>query len=155
MFKDKISLGLFYSPSRDCINTAFVIEEFSFFCKYFFLQTLPNFFHTASIWLTLVLAIQRYIYVCHAPFARRFCTLPIVYRCVGYTLVVSALHQVPKMFDTDYHSVSTNRALDAKNKLNFRFVWISENREREVFFFGSIGPFVLSRPIQLSLIRRN
>ncbi|XP_050312242.1 sex peptide receptor [Anthonomus grandis grandis] len=65
-------------------------------------ESLPNMFHTASIWLTLVLAVQRYIYVCHAPLARRLCTLPNVYKCVGYTLVASSLHQLPRMFDTDY-----------------------------------------------------
>ncbi len=32
-------------------------------------------FHTASIWLTLALAVQRYIYVCHAPIARAWCTI--------------------------------------------------------------------------------
>ncbi|KAI8433665.1 hypothetical protein MSG28_015663 [Choristoneura fumiferana] len=31
---------------------------------------IPAMFHTASIWLTLALAVQRYIYVCHAPVAR-------------------------------------------------------------------------------------
>lgn len=38
-------------------------------------EVLPNLFHTASIWLTLALAIQRYIYVCHAPVARTCCTM--------------------------------------------------------------------------------
>ncbi|PZC82848.1 hypothetical protein B5X24_HaOG209291 [Helicoverpa armigera] len=30
-------------------------------------EVIPAMFHTASIWLTLALAVQRYIYVCHAP----------------------------------------------------------------------------------------
>ena len=29
-------------------------------------ETTPQMFHNASIWLTLVLAVQRYIYVCQA-----------------------------------------------------------------------------------------
>ena len=32
-------------------------------------EVVPALFHTASIWLTLALAIQRYIYVCHPPLA--------------------------------------------------------------------------------------
>lgn len=36
---------------------------------------LPTITHTASIWLTLLLAIQRYMYVCHPFTARKVCTL--------------------------------------------------------------------------------
>lgn len=38
-------------------------------------EVIPALFHTASIWLTLALAIQRYIYVCHPPLARTWCTI--------------------------------------------------------------------------------
>ena len=38
-------------------------------------ENMPQIFHTASIWLTLLLALQRYIYVCHAPIAKSFCTV--------------------------------------------------------------------------------
>lgn len=38
-------------------------------------EVIPALFHTASIWLTLLLAIQRYIYVCHPPLARTWCTM--------------------------------------------------------------------------------
>ena len=41
----------------------------------FFLETTPQLFRTTSIWLTLALAVQRYIYVCHAPQARIICTI--------------------------------------------------------------------------------
>lgn len=36
---------------------------------------LPTITHTASIWLTLVLVTQRYMYVCHPFVARKVCTL--------------------------------------------------------------------------------
>ena len=39
------------------------------------IEVIPNLFHTASIWLTLALAVQRYIYVCHPPLARAWCTM--------------------------------------------------------------------------------
>lgn len=38
-------------------------------------EVVPALLHTASIWLTLALAIQRYIYVCHPPLARTWCTM--------------------------------------------------------------------------------
>ncbi|XP_030761975.1 sex peptide receptor-like [Sitophilus oryzae] len=74
-------------------------------------EVIPNLFHTASIWLTLVLAVQRYIYVCHAPLARKFCTLPNVYKCVGYTMFASILHQAPRLFDSQYNSVELSPKL--------------------------------------------
>lgn len=40
----------------------------------FMTEAVPSLFHTTSIWLTLVLAIQRYIYVCHPTLARTWCT---------------------------------------------------------------------------------
>lgn len=66
-------------------------------------------FHTASIWLTLALAVQRYIYVCHAPLARKFCTMPNVYKGVGYILVLAALHQSIRLFEKDYEAVGIVR----------------------------------------------
>ena len=41
---------------------------------YWMNEVLPAFFHTASIWLTVLLAVQRYIYVCHPTSARTWCT---------------------------------------------------------------------------------
>ena len=35
----------------------------------------PQLFHSASIWLTLVLAAQRYISVCRPAAAQRWCTV--------------------------------------------------------------------------------
>jgi neuromedin U receptor 1 len=68
-------------------------------------EVIPNMFHTASIWLTLALAVQRYIFVCHAPLARKFCTMPNVYKCLIYILVVAALHQSFRFFDLEYSTV--------------------------------------------------
>lgn len=38
------------------------------------IEVIPAFFHTASIWLTLLLATQRYVYVCHPTLATSWCT---------------------------------------------------------------------------------
>ncbi|KAL9880124.1 sex peptide receptor [Glossina fuscipes] len=67
-----------------------------------FHEILPTICHTASIWLTLALAIQRYIYVCHAPMARTWCTMPRVKRCTLYITLVSILHQSSRFFDRTY-----------------------------------------------------
>ncbi|CAG9864703.1 unnamed protein product [Phyllotreta striolata] len=68
-------------------------------------EIIPCVFHTSSIWLTLGLAIQRYIYVCHAPLARKFCTLPNVYKSISGVLFMAALHQVLRLFDTEYATI--------------------------------------------------
>ena len=36
---------------------------------------IPTVFHTTSVWLTVTLAAQRYLYVCHSVIAKRFCTV--------------------------------------------------------------------------------
>ncbi|KAL5277571.1 SPR.2 family protein [Megaselia abdita] len=66
-----------------------------------FNEAVPAMFHTASIWLTLALAVQRYIFVCHAPMARTWCTMQRVKRCTFFILLAAFLHQVPRIFDTN------------------------------------------------------
>lgn len=65
-------------------------------------EVIPALFHTASIWLTLALAVQRYIYVCHAPVARTWCTMPRVLKCVAWISVLATLHQSTRFVDRVY-----------------------------------------------------
>ncbi|XP_049819701.1 sex peptide receptor [Aethina tumida] len=65
----------------------------------------PNILHTASMWLALALAVQRYIYVCHAPLARKFCTLPNVYKCLGSIMFIATVHNIFMFLDHEYVSV--------------------------------------------------
>lgn len=55
---------------------------------------LPTVFHTASIWLTVALAAQRYIYVCHALRARELCTIPNFIRVIICIFLLAFLSQV-------------------------------------------------------------
>ncbi|KAI1287273.1 Sex peptide receptor [Halotydeus destructor] len=68
-------------------------------------EVIPAFFHTASIWLTLVLAGQRYIYVCHPTAARTWCTLPRVMRAVVVVIILAFLHQLARFFDREFAPV--------------------------------------------------
>ena len=65
-------------------------------------DTLPSLFHTSSIWLTLALAVQRYIYVCHAATARVWCTERRVVRAIGWIFGLALLHQASRFFDKSY-----------------------------------------------------
>ena len=40
-----------------------------------FTDYIPTVFHTTSVWLTVALAAQRYLYVCYSVVAKRFCTV--------------------------------------------------------------------------------
>ena len=61
---------------------------------YFLTDHLPTIFHTASVWLTVALAAQRYVYVCHAIDARRWCTIENSLRAVAVIYVVAVLYQL-------------------------------------------------------------
>ena len=67
-----------------------------------FVETLPQMFHNASIWCTLALAIQRYIYICQAVQARHLCTIPRARRMVGLVIIMACLHQSPRLVDRVY-----------------------------------------------------
>ncbi|XP_037932354.1 sex peptide receptor-like [Teleopsis dalmanni] len=44
-----------------------------------------------------------YIYVCHAPMARTWCTMPRVKRCTLYIAICAFLHQSTRFFDRTYY----------------------------------------------------
>ena len=68
----------------------------------FSLETTPQIFHTASNWLTLTLATQRYIYVCHPSSAREMCTVRSSRWVVTAVVATAILHQLPRMLDRHY-----------------------------------------------------
>ncbi|XP_050098649.1 sex peptide receptor [Anopheles aquasalis] len=69
-------------------------------------EILPAMCHTASVWLTLALAVQRYIYVCHAPTARTWCTIPRVKSAIAYICIAAFLHQSTRFFDKSYSLIT-------------------------------------------------
>ncbi|XP_035784576.1 sex peptide receptor-like [Anopheles albimanus] len=69
-------------------------------------EILPAMFHTASVWLTLALAVQRYIYVCHAPTARTWCTIPRVKNVIASICIAAFFHQSSRFFDKSYSLIT-------------------------------------------------
>ncbi|ETN62690.1 sex peptide receptor [Anopheles darlingi] len=69
-------------------------------------EILPALCHTASVWLTLALAVQRYVYVCHAPTARTWCTIPRVKKAIAYICTAAFFHQSTRFFDKSYSLVT-------------------------------------------------
>ena len=80
--------------------------------------TVPQMFHTASNWLTLgrnnilyiilppllipALAVQRYIYVCHAAVAKQWCTLARSRLFVFLVLGCAVTYMLPRVLDRTY-----------------------------------------------------
>ncbi|KAH3700703.1 sex peptide receptor-like [Dreissena polymorpha] len=62
-------------------------------------ENIPTIFHTASIWLTVGLAVQRYIYICHSLQARTWCTIPNVIRATVIVYIVAILSQIARFLD--------------------------------------------------------
>ncbi|ESO01228.1 hypothetical protein HELRODRAFT_81990 [Helobdella robusta] len=70
-------------------------------CLAFYTLTdyLPTAFHTTSIWLTTILACQRYVYVCRSAVARRGCTQKRTVKMIVLAYVVALLMQMSHYFE--------------------------------------------------------
>lgn len=65
-------------------------------------ELIPTIFHTASIWLTVTLALQRYVYICHTAAARRFCTIQNVIFATFIIYMLAILSQITRFFDFEF-----------------------------------------------------
>lgn len=72
---------------------------------FFFIDYLPTIFHTASIWLTVSLAVQRYVSVCHPLTGKRLCTVQNVLKVIACIYIASLLSQFSKIMEMDFHRV--------------------------------------------------
>ena len=77
----------------------------------FLLETIPQIFHTATIWLTLALALHRYIHVCYPGISKRTCTVRKSMLMAMLVTCMAVIHMVPRMFDR-FYTVSTIGKLD-------------------------------------------
>ncbi|XP_061164130.1 sex peptide receptor-like [Saccostrea echinata] len=87
----------------------FSLENYEDFVEYhwcylykFLGELIPTIFHTASIWLTVTLAIQRYVYICHTATARRFCTIQNVVIASFIIYFLAILSQIARTFDFEF-----------------------------------------------------
>lgn len=99
--------------------------------KYLF-DYIPIIFHTASIWLTMALAIQRYIYICHSMQARTWCTIPNVIRGTVAIYIIAILSQASRFFDTHIQPIEVPSKLYPNTTvIGCQFVlkpWFDDNK---------------------------
>ena len=107
--------------SSTCSHHSMNWTESLCFMYEFFVETSPQLFHNASIWLTLILAVQRYIYICQASRARHLCTIPRARKMVGAVIVTACLHMSPRMFDRVYNIEAGQSVSHLKYSFTFGF----------------------------------
>ena len=76
-------------------------------------EYIPIIFHTASIWLTVVLAVQRYVCVCQPLLSKKWCTTPNALRSIAVVYVVATFSQITRFFEFHYVPVDTRSRVDA------------------------------------------
>jgi len=74
---------------------------------------LPTMWHTASIWLTVGLAFQRYVYICHQAVAKRLCTVRNAVIAVLAVYVAAIMSQSLRIFEHRYEPISDSVSLGA------------------------------------------
>lgn len=72
---------------------------------------LPTITHTASIWLTLLLATQRYMYVCHPFAARKICTLRNTTLLIILTYILAVLMHLSRFIVSEKVQISENHCV--------------------------------------------
>lgn len=75
---------------------------FAYFCL---TEYLPTIFHTASIWLTVALAAQRYVYVCLPAHAKRLCTIPNIVKVILGIYLFAIASQLCRFAEYEYFPV--------------------------------------------------
>ena len=80
-----------------------------FMCSYYeyFIDYIPTLFHTASIWLTLGLAAQRYVYICHPQVARVLCTQSRILQMISSIFFIATIHLLPRFFEKEVQPTDT------------------------------------------------
>ncbi|CAF3744488.1 unnamed protein product [Rotaria socialis] len=76
-------------------------------------EVLPFIFHTCSIWVTVVLAIQRYIYVCHSGKAKHWCTVRMALKAIACVNLLALIVAVPMFLEGSFHPITVRSLLDS------------------------------------------
>ena len=76
------------------------------------IEYLPTVFHTASIWLTVCLAVQRYIYIRHNLTAKRLCTVKNTIRTVVGVYIFSFASQSSRFAELQFYPIELNSRVD-------------------------------------------
>ena|SRR6218665_1908614 len=84
------------------------------FVYYCLANYIPTVFHTASIWLTVALAVHRYVCVCHSLVAKKWCTTSNVVKVIIGLYLAAFCSQVSRFVENDFIAVLLRSRLDER-----------------------------------------
>ena len=122
---------------------------------------IPTLFHTTSIWLTLVLAAQRYVHICRTPIAALWCNKKNVILISIAMLLLSTLHQGARFFE-NYYVVDRNEDGSMLGCMSCKSKWlhvIGEDIYYHVYFWSRVivihlGPCLVLVVLNVLLYRK-
>jgi hypothetical protein len=68
--------------------------------------------------VTVVLAIQRYIYVCHSEKAKQWCTVPMALKAIACVNMLALIVAIPMFLEGTFHPTPVNSLEDPKKIFN-------------------------------------
>ncbi|KRY79899.1 FMRFamide receptor [Trichinella pseudospiralis] len=98
----------FYFSLRNFENEQTELKSWWCYMAHYLMDALPPIAHNIAIWLTVLLAFQRYIFICNPFLAKRLCTLKRVELASACILVISLLFGTLKLYDVEisvFHGV--------------------------------------------------
>jgi len=112
----------------------------------------------ASIWLTVLLAIERYVAICRPFLAARVCTVPVAVSAISAVFGLAFLSRLPNFWE---HRITWYR--DPTNNRSVAYVEMTDLAVDEVYvrlypwlidcFLASVVPFVSLLVLNVSLVR--
>ncbi|CAM2716460.1 unnamed protein product [Rotaria socialis] len=81
-------------------------------------DVLPFIFHTCSIWATVVLAIQRYVYVCYSEKAKKWCTVPMALKAIACVNILAVIVAIPMFIEGTFQVKSVQSLTDPSKIFN-------------------------------------
>lgn len=110
-------------------------------CLSFYYLNLPFYriFHTASIWQTVALTVQRYLYINYSAQARKWLSIPNIKWIIVAIFVMAVLSHVMVLFYLDIHPTELDSMLHENTTVvgcNFTYVhWFEENKKIYLNFY--------------------
>ncbi|CAJ0608777.1 unnamed protein product [Cylicocyclus nassatus] len=110
----------------------------SFWCNAlpYMAAVLPSIFHTTAIWLTVYLAIQRYIYICVPTLVRRFCTIYRSKQVIFVICIASVLMYIPDVlaFENESFDVMDYKKNATRRMCYRRQTWLPKAIGLDLFY---------------------
>ncbi|VDM46640.1 unnamed protein product [Toxocara canis] len=88
----------YYTLRGYTIDEKWGLEPFWCHAHPYLSQMIPTIWHTAAIWLTVFLAIQRYVYVCVPSSVHRYCTPRTTKLCIMTIVCLAVVAEIPELF---------------------------------------------------------